>query len=274
MCEFCKQHGEGKKWYLNAKNYSKELYEELKVKDRIHEIVSSFEEMMTSGIGVSEMLRNADPVSFETMKPDLEQQMKGESWGQIIPLEDAKQIFDMSISIVRLPCMCRNMLQGQADARFEFGVFMFQPDIIPHSLYPDFDGKFDVVTKEEAKKLATEFEHDGMMHSVWTFKPPFITSVCHCTSHDCMGLRSRLRWDLNAEAKAEYVATIDYEKCIGCRECMRLCNFGAVTYSSSLKKCFINQFQCWGCGICRSECAAGAISLLERNTIPELVKEW
>ncbi len=25
MCEFCHQHGEGKKWYLNAKNYSADL---------------------------------------------------------------------------------------------------------------------------------------------------------------------------------------------------------------------------------------------------------
>jgi hypothetical protein len=30
MCEFCTEHGEGKKWYLQMKNYAKELiYEEL-----------------------------------------------------------------------------------------------------------------------------------------------------------------------------------------------------------------------------------------------------
>ena len=28
MCEFCTQHGEGKKWYLQAKNYSQELLNE------------------------------------------------------------------------------------------------------------------------------------------------------------------------------------------------------------------------------------------------------
>ena len=25
MCEFCTEHGEGKKWYLQMKNYSEEL---------------------------------------------------------------------------------------------------------------------------------------------------------------------------------------------------------------------------------------------------------
>ena len=28
MCEFCTEHGEGKKWYLQMKNYSKELEHE------------------------------------------------------------------------------------------------------------------------------------------------------------------------------------------------------------------------------------------------------
>lgn len=28
MCEFCTQHGEGKKWYLQMKNYSQELFGE------------------------------------------------------------------------------------------------------------------------------------------------------------------------------------------------------------------------------------------------------
>ena len=30
MCEFCLQHGEGKKWYLQAKNYADDLLSDLK----------------------------------------------------------------------------------------------------------------------------------------------------------------------------------------------------------------------------------------------------
>ena len=29
MCEFCHKHGEGKKWYLQAKNYSDDLLSDL-----------------------------------------------------------------------------------------------------------------------------------------------------------------------------------------------------------------------------------------------------
>ena len=40
MCEFCIKHGEGKKWYLNVKNYSEELVNDVNrrayVKDFFH----------------------------------------------------------------------------------------------------------------------------------------------------------------------------------------------------------------------------------------------
>ena len=29
MCEFCLKHGEGEKWYLQAKNYSDDLFSDL-----------------------------------------------------------------------------------------------------------------------------------------------------------------------------------------------------------------------------------------------------
>ncbi len=29
MCEFCDKHGEGKKWYLRAENYSRDLQSDL-----------------------------------------------------------------------------------------------------------------------------------------------------------------------------------------------------------------------------------------------------
>jgi hypothetical protein len=30
MCEFCLKHGEGKKWYLQAKNYSDDLLSDVR----------------------------------------------------------------------------------------------------------------------------------------------------------------------------------------------------------------------------------------------------
>jgi len=43
MCEFCTEHGEGKKWYLQAKNYSAELLN-LKRMRHILDFANTFEE--------------------------------------------------------------------------------------------------------------------------------------------------------------------------------------------------------------------------------------
>ena len=32
--------------------------------------------------------------------------------------------------------------------------------------------------------------------------------------------------------------------------------------------------KCWGCGICRSACTSGALSLAERRAVPEVAAVW
>ena len=37
MCEFCHQHGDGKKWYLKAENYSEDLLNDLERRQILEE---------------------------------------------------------------------------------------------------------------------------------------------------------------------------------------------------------------------------------------------
>jgi hypothetical protein len=39
MCEFCHQHGESKRWYLQAKNYSEDLLSDLKRRQYIFNFI-------------------------------------------------------------------------------------------------------------------------------------------------------------------------------------------------------------------------------------------
>ena len=39
MCDFCVQHGEGKKWYVQAKNYAEDLLSDVRRLSRVHESV-------------------------------------------------------------------------------------------------------------------------------------------------------------------------------------------------------------------------------------------
>ncbi len=43
MCEFCTQHGEGKKWYLQMENYSQELLEQDGRREYMIEFLNTFE---------------------------------------------------------------------------------------------------------------------------------------------------------------------------------------------------------------------------------------
>lgn len=273
MCEFCIQHGEGKKWYLQAKNYSEELFNEER-KRFIADFFGRFEETMVNKYGALDKLIAADPAAFKAMLPSLVEQQKKDQWSQVVPLEDVEQILDMSLSVVRLPCVCRSTLQGRYDARYCFGVTTFVPESHPILEYPDWSADLELLTKEEAKKAFQKLDRNGLVHSVRTFITPYVGAICNCSVDECIPLKLRLRVGFPALFKAEYVASIDWESCNGCRDCKKQCNFGAISYSPSLDKCYINEFQCYGCGVCRAICREDAITLRDRNAIPVLAKEW
>ncbi len=57
------------------------------------------------------------------------------------------------------------------------------------------------------------------------------------------------------------VAVVDAERCSGCRICVELCPFEAVTYDEVRKVATVNTSLCKGCGTCTAACTAGASRL-------------
>jgi heterodisulfide reductase subunit A2 len=55
-------------------------------------------------------------------------------------------------------------------------------------------------------------------------------------------------------------ATVDAEKCSGCRICNNLCPFNAIIFHEDLMVTEVNHALCQGCGTCVAACPAGAIS--------------
>ena len=56
------------------------------------------------------------------------------------------------------------------------------------------------------------------------------------------------------------VASVDSDKCIGCRICERVCDFGAIEIVE--KKATINEVLCKGCGGCAGACPTGAMQIM------------
>jgi heterodisulfide reductase subunit A len=55
-------------------------------------------------------------------------------------------------------------------------------------------------------------------------------------------------------------ASVEEEKCSGCRICNDLCPFNAITFAEARAVTEINAALCQGCGTCVAACPAGAIS--------------
>lgn len=272
MCEFCTQHGEGKKWYLQMKNYSQDMMSQ------------KWRKLFSSGSGSLDDWGKAVAISlnkFERLKKlprFLQNIIKGfvvrsqkkDHFGQVIPMSDVRQIIPMMNSIVRLPCVCRKATLG-AEKRYCFGIGVYPEDELKNQ--PELPNNFELMTGDEALKSMEEFDKKGMIHTIWTFGTPFIGGLCNC-DRDCGAYRARVWNGTNLFFKGEYIAEVDPDKCTGCKNCQKQCQFGAVSFSLGSQKCGIEKQICYGCGVCKTACPKGAITLIERIKIPAVAKEW
>jgi heterodisulfide reductase subunit A2 len=69
-------------------------------------------------------------------------------------------------------------------------------------------------------------------------------------------------------------AYIREEDCSGCKTCVPLCPYTAISYSEDTKKAKINEVLCKGCGTCVAACPSGAIgqNLFEDDQIFEEIE--
>jgi heterodisulfide reductase subunit A len=68
-------------------------------------------------------------------------------------------------------------------------------------------------------------------------------------------------------------ASIDENRCSGCKVCNALCPYGAISFDESAKVSQVNQLLCKGCNVCAAACPSGAITtqdFSERQVMAEI----
>lgn len=289
MCEFCTEHGEGKKWYLQAKNYADELlHQELapeqqeivKVRTRVEYLDDLFENFVMpamSQIPTEQVDAQDQPVTSETSQvlPPEEVtigERQVEHFGQILPIEDVEKVIDIASSITRMACGCRFINTGKKDERYHFGLMVDRRGTFEK--FPDAASSLEVLDKEQTKRLFRKYDEDGLLHTVWTAVTPYVMCLCNC-DRDCCNYRSYIE---NRRAprffRGEYVSKVDWDLCTGCRSCMSRCQFGAKFYSSAQAKVHIDASRCFGCGVCRAACPNDAIVQIPRKESAEAANLW
>jgi len=269
MCEFCVKHGEGKKWYLQARNYGLDLASDLRRQRFIADFFNR-PDRLKQDFGTLDKLDRAPRVVRSLVRGWVTRTMKKRHFGQVLPLEDVREVMGIVNSVVRVPCICRGLNRGDHRARYCFGISVDGGAVAFSGVKPSFTGGPETgmterVTPDKAIELMGELEQRGLVHTVWSFVTPFIGGVCNCDRSDCLAMIATVGHDTKLLFKAEWVAAVDEDACHGCRACMRQCQFGVIGYSASADKCAIDQARCWGCGVCRTACTHDAITLTPRT---------
>ncbi len=284
MCQFCKEHGEGKKWYLQMRNYSEAL---------LHEPISN-EQQAISGAStrhawVTGLIRSftmpamghdippenlGGPEAPEEGFNEAEELRRSQMvhFGQVVPIEDVEKIIDQVDSITRMPCGCRYLTTGKSNCRYCFGIAIDRLGILGEFL--NASSSLELMGKDKAKAIIRKFDREGLMHSVWTGVSPYVIGLCNC-DRDCGAYKSYIEMrGTPMFFRAEYLCQVDWELCRGCKLCMQQCQFGAMFYSSALEKVYIDPSRCFGCGVCRAVCNKDAIMLVPRETHPLAADLW
>jgi Pyruvate/2-oxoacid:ferredoxin oxidoreductase delta subunit len=270
MCEFCTKHGDGKIWYKNAENYSLDLLSDIRRRAFIKDFLSTTIRDGFDSLGRLEALYMKKGRLPGSLTRRMEGKAKEEHFGQVLPIEEIRELVMKADTIVRMPCACR-WTAMKKEVRCCYGV-----SYGPEAWYREIDmGYFgeasdeglESLGSEEAIRQMQEMEDHGAVHTIWTMITPFIGVVCNCTARDCIAMRTLSCIRIETMARAEYVAVVDEDLCEGCGLCVEPCPFAAIDSfrGSGRAVSRIDKQRCFGCGLCRNVCGPGAIKLARRQ---------
>jgi len=279
MCQFCVEHGDGKRWYLQASNYAFDLDSDLRRRSYVVDFVRGFDEMRATAITAGRVVRSLPEPLRRLGKQAISRHQQKVHFGQPIPLEDCEQVLELATSITVIPCVCRMHERGKSAEQVCMLVTV-RPviDVLEEgfSSYDDGPGLDDFRTmgKHDALALLRSCEERGLMHSIWTFHTPFTAAICNCNLESgCMAMKLTIGYDIKLMWRGEDVAVLDDDRCARCGACVPACPFEAL--STTAQGIVVHAAEkCWGCGICRASCPNQAISLIDRRNVPAVATLW
>lgn len=286
MCQWCTEHGKGKKWYTAVENYVKsfdDMEEWLKVWNANYRTAQAH----LWGPLSAEL----DVLKYR-LSPRLEK-LADQDWevgfsqyhsGQTVTLEEAKEMVDAAgentDGFVKLACTCRKYKRGgkyiSPDNTLCLGISAYTNMYHEHPERIWHEHKIETVSAEEAKEHLEKCSEEGLCHNAsYMGSPAYMSKLCNCEYPVCVWMQWRLDWGIDGILKkGHHYASLDLEKCTGCGQCVDRCHFHAITYSPTYEKVILKEDHCFGCGQCELICPENAIKMLERDKNQVLKEEW
>ncbi len=174
--------------------------------------------------------------------------------------EDVIQIFKQQKKIVVINCVCRewgkmveNTCGKPLETCFYFGSYA-------DYFLDNHTGR--IIDAEEAITIVRRnLEETGLVIQVGGGQKPSV--VCMCCGDCCnMLLSLKMQTDPAAASNSNYFAVIDPDTCTGCEECQERCQMDAIDFFDSIAT--INYQRCIGCGTCIFGCEEETIQLKKK----------
>jgi ferredoxin len=272
VCEFCKKHGQGNRWFLNPDNYSDKMMEDRERQELIEEIVGYgidyYQDFSSKVTNLAKW-----PVLSTFIKMAVKRLAPKEHGGQVVSLEDSLEIVSLAKNFVLLECSCKKLVtHGEELCCLNFGpVRDMQKSMLP-------DGAMEELTLAEAQEFLKGKDKEGRIHQVLYAKVPMPVCVCNCDLRWCTSFKQRFPYDIPlAVLKGHDVVAIDEDMCIGCGgdpPCVERCGFGALRYDESQGKVVVDIKKCFGCGLCWAVCEQDALRVVPRSSVLEVARSW
>jgi NAD-dependent dihydropyrimidine dehydrogenase PreA subunit len=268
MCDFCASHGHGKKWYLNARNYAKELATSQYVKEFCESYFGREVKPGNPNEPKSVLQKANIPTPEEVAKVDF--RYRKFLHHQVISTAETLEILqlagqtteDHEATVVLLPCICRYRIQGSDPDLHCFGI-AFTSEYTKR--FPRYcGGGYRYISTEAAYEILERMiTEEPIVHAISALGVPYLGMLCNCDMNVCSPYFSRIQFEITSPFyKAHHRAKVDSQKCVGCGTCQESCPFDVAKVNPNTNLADIDLKACFGCEICIRNCPEEAISLI------------
>jgi NAD-dependent dihydropyrimidine dehydrogenase PreA subunit len=279
MCWLCDEYGDPQYgngiWYLNPKNYARNMYKLRLPGEGLKGAEAGLETGARAGPTTEDLIQaieRGDQAGYIKIQEEL---IAREQGSQVVPLEDADKVLELSSPIGLIACICRKGVRAIDERNeLEYTCMGMGPGMLKWERWPErYKGGVNFVNIDEAKEWNHEMDRRGFVHILMLFGAPFIGGFCQCDYPDCIAIRGAVDFGIGP-LKAHYIAEVDYDACNSCGICAERCQWGALKFEVTTGKANIDPFKCFGCGLCETGCPRGAIKLIPRKSVPALAEVW
>lgn len=269
MCEYCILHGSGKRWYQNARNYSKILA----TSDFVSEFCDSYfkRDVKPHSVKVETKSEIKSGESFELERQKTDQRYRLYLHHQVVTTDEALSILNLASqqtgeherTVVRIPCICRYQVYGSDDDLRCYGIAF--TDEYTRRFPKYLGGGHEYLSAEDAGHMLEDMvTREPTVHAISALGIPYLGLLCNCDMKVCQPYLRRVSFGIDSPFhKGHYAATVNELECSGCGTCETVCPFKAASLHHDESVATIDLESCFGCGVCINQCPEGAISFIE-----------